>query len=303
MSNLAKQLEKLAEQLEDRPDPWFNQPRGWLRKPDFKRDAQLRSTLAKGSGRGLFDSFLPGNTYNRRFFVLDAEKRMLWYYLDDQSGEIKGEVDLRDIIAVDASHVHDAPSHSLDLISPERHYTVTAETQQDMLRWAYAISLLLPSKAASGQAATDRARALATQAPLQLSKAPTGGDKWHRYDVVFDTEGPLYLNVMGSANRDHTGKLLNSWIIVTSFELTNEGAPGRSEQSGLIAVKDYIVGVNGVDLTTATFNEAMANIGGATWPKVACAPFLLPSFYMLYICLYLIYLIRVCSMCLCVFVL
>ena len=201
MSNLSKQLEKFAESLEDKPDPWFNKPKGWLRKPDFKRDAQLRSTLAKGSGRGLFDSFMPGNSYNRRFFVLDAEKRMLWYFQDDQSSEVKGEVDLKDIIAVDASHVHDAPSHSLDLISADRHYTVTAESQQEMLRWAYAISLLI-ARGGSGQSATEKAKALATHAPQRLATpAAATEDKWHRYDVVFDTEGPLYLNVMGSANK------------------------------------------------------------------------------------------------------
>ena len=264
-------LDKFAEKLEDKPDPWFNKPRGWLRKPDFKRDAQKRSTLAAGTGRGLFDSFLPGNTYNRRYFVLDTEKKMLWYYMDDSSSEVKGEVDLKEIVAIDISHVHDAPSHSLDLISADRHYTVTADSQEIMLKWAYAISLLLGKyKLGVGKSATEKAMALATQAPKKLSLKPTAdepSEKWHRYDVVYDAEGPLYLNVMGSANKDHSGKLLNSWIIVTSFELTAEGTPGRSEQSGLISVKDYIVGVNGIDLTTATFNEAMSTIGSASWPK------------------------------------
>ena len=102
-SSLSSLLDKFAEKLEDKPDPWFNKPRGWLRKPDFKRDAQKRSTLAAGTGRGLFDSFMPGNTYNRRYFVLDAEKKMLWYYMDESSPDVKGEVDLKDIVAIDVS--------------------------------------------------------------------------------------------------------------------------------------------------------------------------------------------------------
>lgn len=189
-------MDKFAEKLEDRPDPWFNKPRGYLRKPDFKRDAQKRATLAAGTGRGLFDSFMPGNTFNRRYFVLDKEKKMLWYYQDENSSDSKGEVDLKEIIAVDLSHIHDAPSHSIDLISAERHYTVTADSQEIMLKWAYAIKLLLKSAASAGQSTTEKAKALATQAPKKLSLKPVEGEsteKWHRYDVVFDIPGPLYL--------------------------------------------------------------------------------------------------------------
>lgn len=271
MSSLGALLEKYAEKLEDKPDAFFNRPAGWLRKPDFKRDAQKRSTLASGAGRGLFDSFMPGNTYNRRYFVLDTAKKMLWYYYDERAVDVKGEVDLKEIIAVDISHVHDAPSHSIDLISAQRHYTITADSQEEMLKWAYAITLALgKERLGLGKSKEEKARALATQAPRKLSLKPDAGEsteKWHRYDVVYDEEGPLYLNVMGSANKDHTGKLLNSWIVVASFELTAEGKPGRSELSGLISVKDYIVGVSGLDLTTSTFNEAMAHISAASWPK------------------------------------
>ncbi|NDD59051.1 MAG: hypothetical protein EBZ47_07385, partial [Chlamydiae bacterium] len=63
--------------------------------------------------------------------------------MDESSPDVKGEVDLKDIVAIDVSHLYDAPSHSLDLISADRHYTVTADNQETMLKWAYAISLLL----------------------------------------------------------------------------------------------------------------------------------------------------------------
>ena len=92
-------------------------------------------------------------------------------------------------------------------------------------------------------------------------------EKWHRFDFTYEKAGPMCMNVMGNANKDQYGKLLNSWVIVTAFELTAEGTPGPSEASGLISVKDYVVGVNGVDLTTSTFNEAMDTIGAASFPK------------------------------------
>lgn len=94
-------------------------------------------------------------------------------------------------------------------------------------------------------------------------------EKWTRYDYTYVEKGPLMLNVMGTTNKDSkTGKILNNWIIVTSFEPTADGRPGRSEACGLISVKDYLVAVNGVDLMKYTFNESMEIIGKSTFPKV-----------------------------------
>ena len=93
-------------------------------------------------------------------------------------------------------------------------------------------------------------------------------EKWHRYDYTFEEPGPIGLNVMGVAGTDkQTGALLNHWVVVSSFETTEEGLPGRSEASGVIAKDDYVVGVNGKDLTSSTFNEAFEIIKEASWPK------------------------------------
>ena len=76
------------------------------------------------------------------------------------------------------------------------------------------------------------------------------------------------LNVMGTTNKDaKTGKVINNWIIVTSFEPTADGKPGRSEACGMISVKDSLVAVNNVDLMKFTFNESMDIINKATFPK------------------------------------
>ena len=73
---------------------------------------------------------------------------------------------------------------------------------------------------------------------------------------------------MGTTNKDaKTGKVINNWIIVTSFEPTADGKPGRSEACGMISVKDSLVAVNNVDLMKFTFNESMDIINKATFPK------------------------------------
>ena len=55
---------------------------------------------------------------------------------------------------------------------------------------------------------------------------------------------------------------------VDSFETYPGGQPGVSELSGVIALGDYVVGVNGLDLTQLkSFSEAMEAVQKATWPK------------------------------------
>jgi hypothetical protein len=55
--------------------------------------------------------------------------------------------------------------------------------------------------------------------------------------------------------------------VVTSFENHPDGSPGRSELSGMISVKDFLVGVNDIDLSNYTFNDAMDTVVQASWPK------------------------------------
>jgi hypothetical protein len=203
-----------------------------------------------------------------RWFVLDMTKKRLVYYKNNQSGTPEsGLVEMKYILDVQPSTVFDAPEFALDLVSNERHYTVVASDHNSMIRWAFAFNLLITK---NGQKKPAPAKSISTK-----NKATPGSGvvqevssvKWFRYDVIYEDPGPLMVNVMGLANRDRNGKVLNNWIIVTSFENHPDGRPGRSELSGMIAVKDYIVGVNGLDLTTYTFNDAMDSVIAASWPK------------------------------------
>ena len=188
---------------------------------------------------------------------MNTKNKTLEYYKNNTESELLGEVDLDTIVDVVFSKVFDAPEFSIDLVSMERHYTLTAESHLQMLRWAYAIKLVVgKNKTSQKMNGTDNSA---------VSNNSTN-KKWYRYDYEYVDPGPLYLNVMGSTRRDGN-KGLKIWITVIAFEPTPDGTPGRSEKSGVICVGDYLVGCNGQDLTGYTFNEAMEVIVASDWPK------------------------------------
>lgn len=274
MDSLDAALSKLEDDLEDNPDKWFNNPRGWLYKPDYKREAQRRSSIVSGKGQNVFQRLM-SKAYQKRWFALDSSSKLLRYYYDSSELNERGFIDITSITNVDVSHLQDAPPFSIDLISADVHYTITADNSKNMYRWALAIRRLLPDfkeyQVKKGISKIDNMLVknnedVNTQKNEKIAPA-TITEKWYRYDFTYDEEGPMYMNVAGIANKDSMGKLLNQWVVVTSFELTLDGSLGRSEASGCIAIKDYVVGVNGIDLTTKTFNDAMDTIAEASFPK------------------------------------
>ena len=121
---------------------------GSLYKPDFKRTSQLKSSISSGRTPGIFSLWTKNQNYNARTFTWTcastAENRLhgrgkLEYY---EGSTYKGVIDLAFISSVRLSEVCDAPHDShlvIDLVSHERHYTVHAESDLEMLRWVYAI--------------------------------------------------------------------------------------------------------------------------------------------------------------------
>eukprot|EP01035_Chromulina_nebulosa_P016896 gene16896-22385_t len=254
-------IQKLAESLEDKPDSWFNNPTGWLYKPNFKRESQEKASVIEHANKNTtpfsWKRLITGSPYKKRWFRLDMSVGILNYYKSEVDAESLGDIDLSIITDIQYSQVFDAPEFSLDLISADRHYTVAAESHSQMVRWAYAFTLVLNAKTTAK-----------SKQNIQKSVAPPASvpnEKWLRYDYTYEEPGPLYLNVMGTCSR--TGAVLKNWISVISFEPEPSGRPGRSERGGVISVGDYVVGVNDLDITQVTFNDAMDKIIGASWPK------------------------------------
>ena len=261
--------------MEDKPDKWFNSPRGWLYKPSFTRSQQDRDPTSdqdqnkRQSGSGAFSGLKAlvkgtvGTTYQKRFFILNMDRRFLAYYKDDQIGSPEsGYIDMSRITDVQLSVMSDAPAFAFDLVSAEKYFTLAADTQVTMIRWVYAINSCRPQQL-STKVLASKGRSEQDYHTNKLVK-----DKWSRYEYTYQTKGPLMLNVMGTTNKDSkTGKVINNWIIVTSFEPTADGKPGRSESTGVISVKDYLVAVNGIDLMRFNFNDAMDRINRQPFPK------------------------------------
>jgi PH domain len=258
--------------LEDKPDKWFNSPRGWLYKPSFTRSQQDRDATSDEPNRRISGPFSGlkaiikgsvGSTYQKRYFILNMDRRFLAYYKDDQIGSPEsGYVDMSRITDVQPSVMSDAPPFSFDLVSADKYYTLAAESQSTMIRWVYAINSCRPQQLTAPMPAADG------ECIPEGSSSKSVREKWSRYEYTYQTKGPLMLNVMGTTNKDSkTGQVINNWIIVTSFEPTADGKPGRSESTGVISVKDYLVAVNGTDLMRFNFNEAMDIINRSPFPK------------------------------------
>lgn len=255
-------IKKLAESLEDKPDPWFNRPCGWLFKPNFKREAQeiinIDGNYATSVQPFSWKRLITGSPYKKRWFRLDATKKLLSYYNTESDGEPLGEINLENIKEVIYAKVHDAPEFSLDLVSSDKHYTIAAESHAAMVKWAYALSITLSQSSTN---AVNLAIASNTTLP------DISSDKWVRYGYTYEEPGPLFLNVMGLSQREAGGKSIKNMISVISFEPTADGGIGRSEASGKISVGDYLVGCNNIDFSDLLFNEAMDVVMKSEFPK------------------------------------
>jgi hypothetical protein len=257
--------------LEENPDPWFRKPKGWLKKPDFKRMAQDNLSIEDPSSMSNPDEGGSYAGYRQRYFVLDMEKFRLTYHKNaDEGCPESGSLELGFVTSVVPSAVFDAPDNAIDLVSSERHYTFVAESKSVILKWAFAFRLAIEA-ANKANAPVRRGSYTGSDGSGDHNHKPVPvieeSDRWFRYDVEYDEPGPLMVNVMGSVSMNVNNQVTNKWVVVTSFENYPDGRRGRSEATGLISVRDYIVGVNGVDITKMDFSDAMQTVVKASWPK------------------------------------
>lgn len=240
-----------------------------MKKPDFKRAAQDKTTIGKKCSRR--PSLV--SVYQQRWFFLDITGKKLHYYRDnDIHTPESGSIDMTTILDVRYSQVFDAPEFSLDLVSDEKHYTVVADTQTAMVRWAYAFKLCC----SDSLVATITPPSIQLSPSLQKSQlggrasmvAAVAGTTGEEFSVTFVEPGPLLLNVMGSAKKDASGNIIKTYILVTSFPVTADGSAGRAEATGKIRFRDFVLGINDYTFEdTITFKEVTRLIHAATWPK------------------------------------
>lgn len=114
---------------------------GYLSKPDFKRKTQMRDNVELGRRPSLLSRMTKDQSFKRRYFRLGHVPDKLEYFLTEECKpeEKKGEVDLTSIVEIGVSAVYQAPENSLDLVDAERHYTIAAENENQMLMWLYAL--------------------------------------------------------------------------------------------------------------------------------------------------------------------
>ena len=184
--------------------------------------------------------------------MLNYDTKILVYFKDDSCSNELGRLDMTTVIDVAFSKVCDAPILALDLITEDRYYTVVADSHQAMIKWAYAFNLVRKKQIKR-----------VTQQRLSVQAA----ERWMKYEYTFEEAGPLMINVVGTSNVDKTGQVISNKIVVTSFEYNEDGSPGRAEMSGKIRVNDFLTGVNSVDLSLLTFDDAMDKVIQSSWPK------------------------------------
>ena len=126
---------------------------GWLQKQSFTKtvtdpEAEGLASPTKKTSGNVFTDFKNRvktsiiSPYQRRWFVLSTEKRCLIYYKDDSAGIVeRGFIDISQIIDVQKSAFTDAPPFAIDLVCNDRSYTLAAESEYQMLLWAYAINV------------------------------------------------------------------------------------------------------------------------------------------------------------------
>ena len=123
---------------------------GWLQKQSFTKtsadcDPDGLETPTKKTTANILSDFKKRvktsilSPYQRRWFVLSTEKKSLIYY---SAGMVEGgTIEMSQIVDVQKSNFADAPPFAIDVMCKERSYTLAAESEHQMLLWAYAIKV------------------------------------------------------------------------------------------------------------------------------------------------------------------
>lgn len=255
--------------MEENSDRWFENPCGWILGPGEKRSAEV-SGKAQDSGRGsitkMFSKATTPTNYKRRWFVLDTTQRTLKYYKDEKSRIEEGCIDMTTVIDVQACTDPNGPTYAFDLVGRGGRCSLGGSTYKEVIRWCYAlqetIQTILPVAKSDLAAITSAEGVAARNTPRE-----DDDKRWYRYSHTFPEQGPLMLNVVGLTDQDASGNVQSHWLLVTSFARFQDGKLGPAEKSNKIKIKDYIVGVNDVDLTSLPYHDAMAGMRKATFPK------------------------------------
>jgi hypothetical protein len=153
-AELAKKVQRFVQSIGSMPEEkqeWIHlecdlgEKEGTLLKPDFKRTSQTIDGIKNGHRPNFLTQLwkpkdpVTGSYFPRHFRL---SKGVLTYSDSpdnlESSAAASGTVNLDTISSIKQSVVWDAPPFSLDLVSAERHYTLVASDEEDMLVWSYA---------------------------------------------------------------------------------------------------------------------------------------------------------------------
>lgn len=205
-----------------------------------------------------------GSGLKKRWFILNYTENTLKYFeSDDPKAQLKGTIDLSIVKAVKIAQDSSLPEFSLELVSEDtsKNYVISAESFSIMVRWAFAII-----RAISKGDATIAEIGL-EDLSLKDSGLTVVSSRWLEYDIEYEGNGSLMMNVTGYVNRDKDGNFLCNLVAVTSFQYHSDGTPGVSELSGAIRLKDYLIKVNDTDLLNISFEDALEVIANTPSPK------------------------------------
>jgi hypothetical protein len=231
----------------DIKEAWWANPEGWMQKPDFKRKEQLAANAGNKVGKSMLANFK--KSYQWRWWVLEGN--FLRYYKDQNAAKASGSIDLSAATGVSVSVLYDAPHNALDVNTPERVYTVAADTREEMIKWAKVLTAVINDE----YDAKPLENVNEEDAPRETET--NGADAGEEFDVTFETKESLFMNLEG---------LSTYTIVVTGFLKRPDGTQGQAEASGKIEEDDYLIGVNDVSLEDKTFFDSVAEISGAEWP-------------------------------------
>ena len=257
---------------EHRTDKWFDNPCGWLLGPGEKRGATAVEEEIKDDKNTLgkkVANFVSTPYYTKRWFVLDTHNKTLKYYKDEHTRVESGCIDMATVIDIQSCTDPYAPTHAFDLVGRGGRCSLAAQTYEDVIKWCYCCEDVI--KHIEPVARSDLSEITSSEG-VAARNSPRGDNitddkRWHRYNYVFPEAGPLMLNVVGLTDQDANGTIQSHWLLVTSFARYPDGRLGNAEKSSIIKIKDYIVGVNNVDLTILPYHDAMVAMRNATFPK------------------------------------